>query len=62
MGGIRPEYWIECDKCGHEEVMVENAPSTGKMPASKKEAMEAAKTLGWKGSVSKPICPDCAKE
>jgi hypothetical protein len=59
MAGIRAEYWIECDKCNREEVIVERHPVTRRMPKTKGEAWETAKANGWAGSSSGPVCPNC---
>lgn len=59
MTGIRAEFWIECDKCGNESVIVDRHPVTRTMPKTKKEAWETAISSGWSGSISKPVCQDC---
>ena len=56
---IRPKYWIECNYCGHEEIISEHDPETNKTPINKAGAWRAAGKSGYKGSSKHPKCPNC---
>ena len=62
MSGITTEYWIECDYCQQEVVIVNNVPSTGRLPRTKAQAWEAVKANGYRGTRQKPKCPECVEK